>query len=73
MKTNLNMLFQDQIVNFAHILTTSKQTKNEFMSKVKQTYDAGNRKTDLFMASCERSTFNTIRLNDRRDSILFNQ
>jgi len=69
--TNLNMLFQSYVANFADVLTTSKQTKEEYLQQVKDNHEGP--KTDLFIASCERSTFDTIRLNRERSTILFNQ
>lgn len=72
-QTNLNMLFQDQIANFAHLITTQPQTKGEFLETVKSYYDTANPKTNLFCQSIERSEFESIRLNDTRDAILFNQ
>lgn len=71
--TNLNPLFIDQIRNFAHLVTTEPQTKDQFLSTIKSTYDTGNPKTALFYMACERSTFDTIKLSTNRDSILFNQ
>ena len=74
MKTaNLNMLFQSQIANFVHLVTTESQTKKEFLNNVKNTYSTGNAKTELFYQSCEMSDFDTIRLNRERTAILFNQ
>ena len=70
--TNLNPLFIDQICNFAHLVTREPQTKEEFIKSVKVTYYTGNPKTNLFVISIEKSDFDTIRLNDNRDSILFN-
>jgi hypothetical protein len=69
--TNLNMLFQDQIINFAHLVTVAPQTQEQFMQTVKGAYDISNPKTRLFVASIKNSTFDTIRLNNTRDSILF--
>lgn len=71
--TNLNPLFIDQIGNFAHLITPEPQTKKQFLNTVKSTYSTGNPKTALFYQSIERSAFETIRLNNTRDSILFNQ
>ena len=71
-QTNLNMLFQDQLRNFAHLVTIEPQTKQEFIQTVKQVYSIENPKTALFVASIEKSTFDSIRLNNTRDSILFN-
>ena len=71
-QTNLNMLFQDQIRNFAHLVTIEPQTKQEFIQTVKQVYSIENPKTALFVTSIEKSTFDSIRLNNTRDSILFN-
>lgn len=71
--TNLNPLFIDQINNFAHLVTPEPQTKAQFLETVKSTYSTNNAKTMLFYMAVERSTFETIRLNNNRDSILFNQ
>lgn len=70
---NLNPLFIDQINNFAHLVTPEPQTKEQFLETVKSTYSTNNAKTMLFYMAVERSTFETIRLNNNRDSILFNQ
>lgn len=71
--TNLNMLFIDLIRNFAHLITRTEQTKEQFLSRIKEVYDINNPKTHLFYQSCEKSIFNTIKLNKHLDSILFNQ
>lgn len=71
--TNLNMLFIDQIANFAHLITPEPQTKEQFLNTVKSTYSTHNPKTELFYQSIQRSTFETIRLNNTRTEILFNQ
>jgi len=71
--TNLNMLFQDQLRNFAHLVTTESQTKNDFLATIKQNYSLDNPKTNLFFIACEKSDFETIKLNNNRDAILFNQ
>lgn len=72
-ETNLNMLFQDQLINFAHLVTTESQTKQEFLENVESAYSLSNPKTNLFYISCKKSDFVNIRLNDSRDAILFNQ
>lgn len=71
--TNLDFLFQQLIVNFAHLVTVNPQTKTEFLDTVKGTYCLSNPKTNLFFQSCQKSEFETIRLSNNRDSILFNQ
>lgn len=71
--TNLNMLFQDQLRNFAHLVTSENQTKNDFLATIKANYDNYNLKTHLFFIACEKSDFETIKLNANRDAILFNQ
>lgn len=71
--TNLNFLFQDQIRNFAHLVTIEPQSKNEFAEKVKSSYSIENPKTALFYQSILKSEFDTICLNNTRDAILFNQ
>ena len=71
--TNLNPLFIDQIANFAHLVTPEPQTKEQFLNTVKSTYSTGNGKTMLFYMATERSTFETIRLSNNREAILFNQ
>lgn len=71
--TNLDFLFQQLIVNFAHLVTAKPQTKTEFLDTVKGTYCLSNPKNNLFFQSCQKSDFETIRLSNNRDSILFNQ
>jgi len=71
--TNLDYLFQDQLRNFAHLIEVQPKTKEEFLKTIADTYSLSNLKTDLFYHSCKRSIFETIRLNDNRDTILFNQ
>lgn len=71
--TNLNMLFQDQVRNFAHLVTSENQTKNDFLATIKQSYCLDNPKVNLFFIACQRSDFETIKLNANQDSILFNQ
>jgi len=71
--TNLNYLFIDQIQNFAHLVNTVPQTKNEFLELIKNTYSLENPKTNLFFIACKNSIFETIRLSNDRNSILFNQ
>lgn len=71
--TNLNPLFIDQIVNFAHLVTKEPQSKEQFLSNIEKTYSRQNPKTDIFYHSVKLSTFETIRLNDTKDAILFNQ
>lgn len=71
--TNLNMLFQDQIANFAHLITLKKQTKEEFIQNIKKTYCKSNVKTALFIQATEKSEFETIRLDKSRSTVLFNQ
>jgi hypothetical protein len=71
--TNLNYLFIDQITNFAHLVTKEPQTKEQFTGNVIKTYCLEEPKNRLFVQSIGLSDFETIRLNDTRDSILFNQ
>lgn len=71
--TNLNPLFIDQIINFAHLITPEPQTKEQFLNTVKSTYSTANPKTALFYMAAEKSAFETIRLNNTRSTILFNQ
>ena len=71
--TNLNMLFQQLIINFAHLVTTEKQTKEEFLETIKNTYSLENPKNQMFYASCEKSIFETIRLDNTKNQLLFNQ
>lgn len=71
--TNLNPLFIDQIRNFAHLITKEPQNKEQFLSNIENTYSRTNPKIDIFYHSVKLSTFETIKLNDTRDSILFNQ
>lgn len=70
--TNLNPLFIDQIKNFAHLVTVENQTKNDFLATIKRNYSLDNPKTNFFFIACEKSDFDTIKLNNNRDAILFN-
>lgn len=70
--TNLNPLFIDQIVNFAHLVTKDPQTKEEFLRTIKASYSLDNPKTELFYLAVSRSEFENIKLNLTRDAILFN-
>lgn len=70
---DLNMLFIDQIRNFAHLVTVKPQTKAEFLNSIKSTYSTENPKTTLFYQATQKSKFNTIRLSDDRSQVLFNQ
>lgn len=71
--TNLNYLFIDLIRNFAHLVTIESQTKKQFLETVKQNYSLENQKNNLFYLACEKSDFDTIKLTNDRNSILFNQ
>ena len=71
-QVNLNSLFAELLISFRSLLTIRKQTKEEFLKDVRETYDISNPKTALFYAACKRSKFNTIRLNMTRTQILFN-
>jgi hypothetical protein len=71
--TNLNMLFQQMIINFAHLVDVKPLTKDEFLNKVKENYSLENAKTNLFYHSTIQSEFDTIRLSNDRNSLLFNQ
>lgn len=70
--TNLNPLFIDHVPDFAHLLTTENQTKEQFSEKVKITYSNSNPKAILFHLSILQSDFDTIRLSSDKNSILFN-
>lgn len=70
-QTNLNLLFQELIINFAHLITRQPQTKSEFLNQIKKTYCLSNSKTSLFYAATENSTFETIRKDHQ--AIYFNQ
>lgn len=72
-QTNLNYIFIDQITNFAHLVTIEPQTKSEFLNTIKRAYSIQNPKTLLFYQATERSDFDTIKLSDNREAILFNQ
>jgi len=72
MKTNLNYLFIDQIINFSHLVTSDQQTKAQFLETIKRNYCLSNAKTKLFYIACEKSIFETIKLSDNKESILFN-
>jgi hypothetical protein len=70
---DLNMLFIDQIRNFAHLVKIEQQTKEQFLKAIQDTYSTANPKTALFYQATQKSTFNTIRLSDNRSQVLFNQ
>ena len=70
---NLNMLFADLVISYAHLITHKKQTKQEFIKTVKDTYSTTNQRNALFVASIEKSVFDTVRLSDNRATILFNE
>ncbi len=64
------MLFVDQLPNFAHLLTPETQTKAQFLQAAAQ---QKNPQTTLFVQAGLRSTFDTIRLSEDKNSVLFNQ
>lgn len=68
-----NQLFQQLIPDFAHLLTTDPMTKEEFAEAVKTSYDISNPKTSIFYTSIGQCTFDSIRLNNNRNTILLNQ
>ncbi len=72
-EANLDMLFQQLLPNFAHLITIQEQTKEEFVTSVKNHYGMTNPKIKLFCMSTERSDFDTIKLDRNRQSVLFNQ
>jgi len=72
-QTNLNPLFIELIRNFAHLLTPESQTKEQFLETIKTNYSIINPKTALFYSATQKSTFETIRLNASRETILLNQ
>jgi hypothetical protein len=71
--TNLNMIFQDLIVSYAHLVDIKPLTKAEFLEKLKNTYSLTNGRNLIFYKATEQSTFETIRLSNDRNSLLFNQ
>ena len=71
-KTNLDYLFIDQVHNFVHLLTVEAQTKEQFLMKLRQ-HNLSDSSTMFFYLSTKRSDFDTIRLNETREEILFNQ
>ena len=71
---DLNMLFIDQIRNFAFLLTSiDPLTKEEFLLLITSVCSLGETKTALFYQATQKSKFNTIRLSDDRSQVLFNQ
>jgi hypothetical protein len=71
--TNLNPLFIDLLISYSFIITETKPiTKNEFADKFKQTFSLSEPRNSLFYQSILKSDFETIRLSDTRESILFN-
>ena len=71
MKAKLDYLFIDQVHNFVHLLTVETQTKEQFLMKLRQ-HNLSDSKTMFFYLSTKRSDFDTIRLNETREEILFN-
>jgi len=72
-KTNLNPLFIDLIVSYAFIVNSTKPiTKEEYAENVKKTVCLKEPRNHLFYQSILKSDFETIRLSDDRESILFN-
>ena len=71
--THLNYLFIDQVPKFVHLITVEPQTKQQFANRIRATDDVHNPKTQLFYMSTIRSEFDTIRLNEEKTEILFNQ
>jgi hypothetical protein len=71
--TNLNMLFQSLIINFAHLVNIEPQTKEQFLNNIKKTYSLDNPKNLMFYKSTEQSEFKTIQLSRDRNSLLFNE
>lgn len=69
--TNLNFLFADQLPKFAHLLSSKPLSKADFLETVKA--NATGPAAPLFLAAAERSQFDTIRLSEGQDAILFNQ
>jgi hypothetical protein len=70
--TNLNYLFQDLIINYAHLIGIDNMTKGEFLEKIKNNYSLDTPQNNLFYIACEKSEFETIKLNNSQDTILFN-
>ncbi len=68
---HIDYLFQDQILNFSHLVTNEKKSKNQFLEDIKTTYNLDNPKNSLFYYSVKRSYFNTIQLNKTKETILF--
>lgn len=70
--TNLNILFVDNLPKFAHLLTIERQTKKQFLQNVADEMKQ-QPQNSLFFQSCVRSTFDTIRLSEDKNTVLFNQ
>lgn len=67
---NLDFLFSNLIGDFAHLLSSEQVNKQTFADIVKGSNDTP--KTALFYQSILRSDFDTIRLNEEGNAILFN-
>lgn len=72
MHTSLDTKFIDQIPNFAHLVTTRPQTKEEFLLSLQNRHSLADPKTRTFFVACEKSYFNTIKLSNEKDRIIFN-
>jgi len=70
--TNLDPLFIELVVDFAHLLSNEAISRKEFSEIVKTTYSTENPKTALFYQSIFLSDFDTIKLSTNRENILFN-
>jgi hypothetical protein len=71
--TNLNPLFIDLIRSYVFIIDSTKPiTKQEYAEKVEKTCCMKEPRNHLFYQSILKSDFETIRLSDDRESILFN-
>ena len=69
----INMIFEGYLSEFTNALTNKNQTKEEFLESVIKTYPQENYKTPIFCASIKQCDFETIRLSNDRESVLFNQ
>jgi hypothetical protein len=62
MQTNLNMLFQDLLPSYGHLIRrNTPMTKEEFITALKEQYDCtGNHRNNLFLYSVKDSKFETV-------------
>lgn len=70
--TNLDVLFMELVSHYSHLLTKEAIKKETFLKILHLVYSMDEPRNKLFYISCEKSEFETIRISENYDSILFN-